>query len=711
MHYLGRSWKIVALGLLGAVMPVESVFTAPEMNRAERVFDALDLSRPELAAVAAAWKKKDVAAAEKEFAAYLRNRKSVQWGSWTDGSAPRPLSAERKKMADDAVEGKLQGGLVPLIYAFPEGKVDWYFNATEHVAGQTPNYEWQWQLNRMEFWTAMAAAYRVSNDEKYARAFAQQMRSWVEQCPVPNRTDNVAGSTWRTIEAGIRTSWKWPEAYFAFVRSPSMSDQDLVLFVGSFLDHARYLRTFNTRLNYLTMEMSGLYAVGSLFPEFKEAAEWRAFAAKKMGEETQNQFLPEGAQKELSTGYQNVSLINFLRVLDIARWNGRESELPAGYLASLEKAYDWQVRIMAPDRLLPKINNSWPMTAEAIFKTACRYFPERTDFRWFLTEGKEGSAPAYTSLFLDRSGFAIMRLGWEKNANYLLFRMGPLGMGHQHQDGLGVILWAYGREILFNGGGGSYENSKWREWATSTYAHNCVIVDGMAQTRTTKWNDLFNDSNAVSQSPIDGHWISTPVFDFASGSYDYGYGKNHVRVASQQRDVLYLKPDFYIVVDRLRPADELPHRYQARWQLITPRTRIDSKGILVTEDADVSNLAIAPLLKEKLEVTSASGQEEPELLGWNVRKDVKPQNVPATTLMHTRSGAGPQTLMTLFVPLRPGQSNPIVSILPGNDGMSATVVLSDSRRLWISCAGERGIVVKETLANGEPGRQAKPESH
>ncbi|PAW80109.1 MAG: hypothetical protein B9S32_01895 [Verrucomicrobia bacterium Tous-C9LFEB] len=688
---------------------------APEQesnpSAAAAVFDALDLTRPELAAVAAAWKKKDLAASEKEFAAYLRRRTSVQWGKATDGSPASAISPERQKRADDAAEGRVQGGLVPLVYAFPEGKIDWHFNATEKVPGQTLNYEWQWQLNRMSFWPDLAAAYRVTGDEKYARAFSQQLRSWIAQCPVPDHIDNVPRSSWRTIEAGIRTAWMWPEAFFGFLKSPSMSDADLVAFAGTYLDHARFLRTHNTRLNYLTMEMNGLYTAGTIFPEFKEATEWRTYAATRLAEETQNQFLRDGGQKELSTGYQNISLINLLRIVNVARWNQRESELSAGYLASLEKAYEWQMNLMTPDRCLPKINDSWLWPASTIFGMACTYFPDRAEFQWFRSGEKEGKAPAQTSLFLNRSGLAVMRSGWEQDANYLLFRMGPLGMGHQHQDGLGVILWAYGREMLFNGGGGSYEKSKWREWAVSTYSHNCLIIDGLAQSRKSNWGDPYHDPNMVSQGPIDAHWKSTPTFDFASGLYDQGYGKEQARPATQQRDVLYLKPDLYIVADRIRPLDALSHRYQARWQLLTTQTKIDPvTHLLVTGDPDKANLVVVPLLTDKLEVTSASAQEEPEILGWNIRKDLKPQNVPATTLLHTRSGTGPQTLLTLFIPLRAGQPNPVTKVTTGTDGYSATVTFADKRSLWISCAGERGIAVRETLPDGNTGRVVAKET-
>jgi hypothetical protein len=424
--------------------------------------------------------------------------------------------------------------------------------------------------------------------------------------------------------------------------------------------------------------------------------------------------LPDGAQIELSTGYINIAILNIIRIADIARWNGREAELPPGYLAPLEKAYEWQMDILAPDRFLPKLNDSWPSTAADIFKQAISYFPDRADFRWFLTDGKEGAPPSWTSIFLNRSGLAAMRSGWSPDANYVLFRLGPMGAGHIHEDGLGVILWAYGRELIFNGGGGSYEKSKWRTWAVSTFGHNCVIIDGLPQARPINWHDPAHDPNQVSQGPIDAHWESTPVFDFASGTYDQGYGldpwsgKGRVLPAVQQRDVLFLKPDLYVVADRLTPTDSLSHSYQARWQLLTTKTTIDpATHSLVTTDPGVADLAVVPLLADSgLEVSSASGQEEPEILGWDVRKDMHPQQVPATTLLHTRTGTGPQLLLTLLVPLRPGETNPVTKVEPGAGGHAVTVAFTDGRRFLVSCPDSLGITVRETLSDGKPGRFA-----
>lgn len=693
---------------VSGAQPAPQHLTADQIRlRETEVLEALDLTRPELRDIASAWRSGESAGAARALAAYLRARSSVPWGPAT-GSPAAALSEQEREVADDAVHGRLQGGQVPISYTFPDAGIDWHYNATDHIPGVAHDNEWQWQLNRMGVWYALGDAYRATGDERYARAFDREMAAWIAQCPPADHTDNEVGSSWRTIEAGIRMGGSWPVAFFAFRRSPSVSDTDLVLFLSSFLDHARYLRAHPTQLNFLTMEMSGLYAAGALFPEFRDAADWRRFAAVTLAGEARRQFLPDGAQVELSTEYQNVALSNILEIPQFARWTGHLSELPADYGLPLERGLQYELSIMAPDRFLPRYNNGLPQYLPKIFMRLARgNFPDRADFRWVETDGAEGSPPAFTSIYLNRAGEAAMRSGWGRGDNYLGLRLGPLGMAHRHQDKLDVVIWAYGRPILFNTGGGSYELSKWRTWATSSFGSNCLIVDGLGQNRPITAPDPWHDPDLISQGPIDAHWQSTPVYDFASGEYSGPYGPEGIHPATQQRDVLFLKPDLFIVADRVQPSDTSRHTYQARWQLLTTSTELDpATRTLVTLDAGQPNLAIVPLLGEGLEVKAVSGQEFPEILGWNVRKDMDPQNVPATTLLHTRTGDGPQRILTLFVPLHPGQGNPIAKVTEGRDGASAAVVFRDGRRLAVAAPGGRGITVQETLPDGRPGRSA-----
>jgi hypothetical protein len=669
---------------------------------ARDLFDSLDLAGPKFKAIRSALRHHDEAAAEHLLADYFRQRTDVPW-KFDPHRVNRNIHFD-EQIANDAVNGRVTGGLVPVWHDFPEGKIDWMYNATL-VGNLAHNLEWQWQLCRMMFWEDMGAAYRVTGDEKYARAWVSQFRSFVAQSPVPavTPTPPSAATPWRTIEAGIRMTSMWPDAYHSFLLSPSVSDRDLLLFVHECGLHARYLITHNGGGNWLTMEMAGLFTVGAEFPEFKQASAWRKSAVDRMYALEKDQFLPDGAHNELSTGYINVAIDNITALIDLAKLVGRMNELPAGYTAPLEKAYTYEMFLSTPNGQLPQFNDAWPSGIKGILHHALSYFPNRQDFQWFATQGAQGHPPAQTSRAFNWAGYYPMRSGWEKDANYLLLRAGPLGAGHAHQDKLTLIFWPYGREVLFNSGGATYEASKWRSYSVDTFSHNTVLVDGLSQDR-----DRTDRTKTISHTPIDARWESTPDHDFVAGIYDDAYGSRTNFPAVHSRRVLFLKPDLAIVSDTLTPKNAAAHTYQARWHLLTTHSQlVDATHEVVTTDPGLPNLDIVPLVTDGLTVRAASAQTEPELLGWDTLHSGEPA-IPATTVLQTREGTGVQRFLTLLVPMRAGSPDPIQKVTTTGPN-AAEVTFTDGRKLVVQAdtnpAG--GIEATETLADGSAGRHVK----
>jgi hypothetical protein len=346
---------------------------------------------------------------------------------------------------------------------------------------------------------------------------------------------------------------------------------------------------------------------------------------------------------------------------------GRTAELPADYHARLERALDFNVYLLTPDRDLPRFYDSWPVGVRKLMTDAAALFPQRRDFLWVATDGRSGKPPTKTSYDFPYAGYRVLRSGWEPDANYAVLDSGPLGYGHVHQDKLNLVVWAYGREILFDGGGGSYEASPYRSFATDTFGHNTVLVDGKPQRR-----DTSDRAANVAKSPIDANWKTTPDSEQVTGVYDEGYGAVGDRIATHRRTVTFSKganPSF-TVIDTLTPNDDREHTYQVRWHLLTTATSTDpTTQATATADTGKPNLLILPVETQGLEVRSASAQKTPELLGWNVRKDMDPQYVPATTVLHTRKGKGVQTFVTVLLPVKAGDRKQVKSVRRTADGV------------------------------------------
>ena len=671
---------------------VELVDVVGPRTSDRELFAALNLDLPELAAVREAAGAEDWPRATARLAAYYRARTSVPW-RFDPHRVDRSVGYS-KDGAERTVAGRIR-----VIYAeheFPNGEIDWFYNPTLVREDLAPNHEWQWQLGRMGYWGNLGRAYWGTGDERYAQTFVRHLRSWARHCLRPDGSGNGAGSAWRTIECGIRMAYSWPDAWHRFLLSPSFTDADVALFLKIAYEHALHLAAHRTTGNWLTMEMNGLYTLGAIFPEFRDAGAWRRLAADLLYDELASQFLPDGAQIELTTGYHQVALGNVLGIPETARLVGRMEELPADYVARAERAYDFNLKMMTPERDLPHTNDAWHVNVAGSLAGAFRLFPQRLDFQWVATDGKEGTMPGFASVLLPYAGFAVMRSGWERDASYLLFDGGLLGYGHVHQDKLQVVVHAYGREVLYDGGGGNYESSKWRRYSVDTFSHNTVLVDGLPQRRGTR--DRWA---GVAKAPLPIAWQSGEIFDYAAASYDEPYGRGDNRPAAHRREVLFLKPDLFLVVDRLTPNDDKEHRYEARWHLKSTDVRAGSTpGSFASADQERPNLAVVPLRPEGLTATAVSAQEEPELLGWLVHKSSK--HIPTTTVRHIAEGAGTKLLVTLLVPLRPAAECPVRSLR--TDGDAAVVEMGD-RQLRVRVAPE-GLDVREMAADGRTLRLA-----
>ena len=100
-----------------------------------------------------------------------------------------------------------------------DGPIDWL-----RQPGDDP--EFVYAFNRMRFWPCMGQAYAVTGDEKYARAFADQLVHWVDTV---RRDDPACGKAWRTIEAGIRME-NWCKAMRYFEGSPHITSEVMDIF-------------------------------------------------------------------------------------------------------------------------------------------------------------------------------------------------------------------------------------------------------------------------------------------------------------------------------------------------------------------------------------------------------------------------------------------------------------------------------------------------
>ena len=629
----------------------------------------LDTSIPALSSIPAKMAAGDLAGAEKVFADHVRGtlRNDALNKDWLErkyeGKALRAL----KRRAGEIMDYRLSSCGMP--HHFTDHKVDWDLNPTFNKYK-----EWTWQLSRHPFWTTLAEYYTATGDEKAVTVWIDMISSWFDQALVPEKAGPGATHCWRTIEAGIRMTG-WSRQIAAFAKSPQVTDEFLTRYFISIWEHGWRLRNNSTHGNWLLMELHGLLRITLLYPFLNDAPEWKAYALKLLGEEFSRQVYPDGFQYELATGYHGVVISNYLGVFDL--YEQLELEKPEFIRKGLEKMFEVYVRLATPNGGTPTLNDGGSMDVARWCRTAAKLYPQRADFRWFATEGKEGAPPDYLSTVFPWAGAVVFRTSWAKDAVWGYMDASPFGRGHQHEDKLNFVMRAYGKQLLTEGGNYMYDSSDCRKYVLSTRAHNTIRVDGFEQNRrrTYRWKD--EDINVKA----DVEFSASPARDVARSVYKDGYGPQQKPV-THDRTVLFLKEEpglapFFVVVDRLSAPNDRPHAFEIMWHLETCQLAID--GQTFTGDfGDGVGLAAAKS-DASAKITDMKGQHEPYFQGWMpIWKGGPHEHRPIPTPVVQGTFSGAKRIVTVLYPYRDGKNMLRgVKADPDPQATSFTLVLAD----------------------------------
>lgn len=534
--------------------------------------------------------------------------------------------------ADRIITHRLVSCGVP--YQFGE-TVDWFLNPTENQYR-----EWTWQLSRHFEFKTLAKAYRETKNEKYAKCFAELFESWVKQAVLPESGNGTQTLCWRTIEAGIRMGSSWPYTLHVFYQSPYFTDDVLVDWYKSVWEHGWRLRNCSTSGNWLIMELNGLAYIGILYPVFRDAPEWKAWAFEQFEKQLDLQLYPDGFQYELSTNYHEVVINNYFRMILLA--DAYSVKVPEGILTKLENACGLLTKLAMPDGRLPNLNDGVWDPAKKMLSVCMHSYPHRDDFKWFVSDRKQGKEPPFLSVGLPYSGFAVMRSGWGKNAVWGILDAAPFGRGHQHEDKLSMLIYANGRLLVSEGGNYAYDSSEMRGYSLSTRSHNTVRVDGCDQNR--RKNYRWEDGEIKKHSGMT--FVTNKKYDYAHGEYSEGYG-NGISV-THKRSVFFFKEPvhgtepFFVVVDRLCPETLDEHEYEILWHLEEDSVALEHN------DAVTENLKIIVSEVSSMKAEIHIGEKEPQWQGWKIKSMLQGDYSPAPALCYRLRGNAVRAVTVLY---------------------------------------------------------------
>lgn len=151
------------------------------------------------------------------------------------------------------------------------GEIDWQRNILQ-------NREWLFRINRHGWWPLLGHAYQCTGDERFAKAFAQQLSAWINN-NFPLDASQADPHLWANEQVALRLRVSWIPAFGMFYQSPYFNTTRKLEMLRSIFDQARFLKQSSEHDDLLLN--SGLVSAGITFPEMREARTWRKTAVHR----------------------------------------------------------------------------------------------------------------------------------------------------------------------------------------------------------------------------------------------------------------------------------------------------------------------------------------------------------------------------------------------------------------------------------------------
>jgi heparinase II/III-like protein len=525
-----------------------------------------------------------------------------------------------------------------------------------------------WELSRHQWLVRLGQAYRLTGDERYAEMFADTIRDWWQANP-PGMGINWTSS----LEAAFRLiSWCW--SLLLFRGSAALTPRLRADFIEGIAGHAsrieRYLSHYFSPNTHLTGEALGLFYAGTVFPLLPAASRWRRESTKILIREADRQILPDGVYMEQSTCYQCYTAEIYLHFMILASRNG--VSVPDGVIRRLESLLDALLALRRPNGSLPQLGDAdggrllpleprLPGDARGVFSTAATVL-NRGDYAWaagglmpdvLWLLGAEGGqvfgsvaaglpAQAPSRVFPD-GGYAVMRTGWDREADQVILDGGPLGCrvsgGHGHADLLSVEASFRGQPYIVDPGAFCYTADEgWRSYYRGTAAHSTIEIDEVGQAVP---RGPFGWVNRPRAQII--HWTSTPDLDMAVAEH-HAYGRLQDPVV-HRRAVFLAKRRHCVIVDDLTGTAE--HRVRLRFQFAPMPVTLDPSGWVRASPGMQEGLLLHAFSTSAVKATILEGETDPRQ-GW-VASDYG-DHQPAPVLVYSVTARLPVRIVTLLLP-------------------------------------------------------------
>lgn len=418
-----------------------------------------------------------------------------------------------------------------------------------------------WEPSRFRWAYALARAYSVRHDDRFAGLFWRLFESWTADNPPHMGPNWMCGQ-----EIAIR-AMACVFAAYAFERSPATTDErfaSLVVFLAASAErisgNINYARA--QMGNHAVSEAAGIWTIGTLFPQLAQAEAWRRRGLCVLEDEVRRYNFADGSYTQHSMNYQRLMLHSYLWCMALCERNGQgfsdlaRERLQSSYrfLHELQDPYTGRLPNYGPNdgaNVLPLDDCEYPDYRPVIGAMHYLFTRERLyepgpwceDLLWLFGPGALESPvrpqPRASRRFLDGGYFTL-----RSDESWGMVRCHSYRNRPNQADMLHFDLWWRGVNVLRDSGSFSYYDpqSHWNHFFLSTAAHNTVMVnevDQMIKGPRFQWYSL-----------VRSRWIDHGTRnheEFWMGEH-YGYRRLQGRV-THRRTIRRFGNAWWLIVD------------------------------------------------------------------------------------------------------------------------------------------------------------------
>lgn len=394
--------------------------------------------------------------------------------------------------------------------------------------------------------------YTFSGEEQYAREFLTIMGQYYDQ---------RASLNWRIpnlhpvyYELGVAAKAPLLIAACSLLAPTSLPDAAtyegmMKLLLGFGRSLFRIQKNGYKSGNWQIVGARTLYALGCVFSEFREAAQWRRRAEQLLDDHLKRDFFSDGGHSERCWGYGWMSLNGMLNhYRDALRYGHLDKTRKTRWTRFLKRAFRWFAQSTAPGNQMLNYGDGHISSADPLLDAVGDVFPD-------LMKGSGiFGVDRSRSCCLSPSGYAFMRAGnGDGESPFMSINFGRYGGGHTHPDLLDFSLWCYGRPLIEEVGRFDSYDQPLDPFFRSPEAHNQIVLPHLWMKRQAHQGE-------------DIHWHSTEQADFFSGVH-YAYEQAAIR-----RQILFIKPEPGVGTDGILP--DLPGCCWLIYDVITAKESI-----------------------------------------------------------------------------------------------------------------------------------------